>query len=160
MGGASPEDKFCANCGKPLDAALTMMQESNKAPQAPTPPLTLRSRLGPVFWFVLVGAILGILLGTLQIGINVNEFLTLQLSSYDSTRLALAFIAGSMGTIIFSIIGLIAGFGITEEKVVRASLIILAGVGILTCCFWGFWGTILPAMLFFIGGALLFLKKE
>jgi hypothetical protein len=66
-------------------------------------------------------------------------------------------IAGSMGTIVFSIIGLIAGFGITEEKMLSASLIILAGVGILTCCFWG---TIFPAMLFFIGGALILLKKE
>jgi hypothetical protein len=120
---------------------------------------TLRSRLGPVFWFVLVGAILGILLGTIEIGRTVNDLITLQISGSDSTRLALAFIAGSMGIVVFSIIGLIAGSGITEEKVLGASLVILAGVGILTCCFWGFWGTIFPAMLFFIGGALLYLKE-
>lgn len=98
-------------------------------------------------------------MGTIEIGRTVNDLITLQISGSDSTRLALAFIAGSMGIVVFSIIGLIAGSGITEEKVLGASLVILAGVGILTCCFWGFWGTIFPAMLFFIGGALLYLKE-
>ena len=127
--------------------------------------LTLRSR-GPVFWFVLVGAILGFLVGAIEIGVNVNVLIKESSSSFvivstsrQTTRLALTIIATGVGTIVFSIIGLIAGFGITEEKVLSASLIILAGVGILTCCFWGFWGTIFPAMLFFIGGALLFMKK-
>ena len=135
---------------------------------------TLRSRLGPVFWLVLVGAIIGFLVGAIEIGVNVNVLINLEerllqeqslsaLSSFSSrqtTRLALTIIAIGMGTIVFSIIGLIAGFGITEEKVPSALLMILAGVGISTSCLWGFWELpIIPAILFFIGGGLLYLKK-
>ena len=64
---------------------------------------TLRSRLGPVFWLVLVGAIIGFLVGAIEIGVNVNVLINLEerllqeqslsaLSSFSSrqtTRLAL-----------------------------------------------------------------------
>jgi hypothetical protein len=138
-----------------------MPEASTPLPTPPSTPLTLRSRLGPVFWLVLVGAILGILFGILEIGVNVDVLLNLSNSSTSRqiTKLGLAYIAGGMGTIVFSIIGLIAGFGITEEKVPSALLMILAGVGISTAYFWGFWASIFPAMFFFIGGALLYLKK-
>jgi len=128
--------------------------------------LTLRSR-GPVFWFVLVGAILGFLVGAIEIGVNVNVLIKESSSSFvivstsrQTTRLALTIIATGVGTIVFSLIGLIAGFGITEEKVPSALLMILAGVGISTACFWGYWFPIFPAVLFFIGGVLILLKKE
>ena len=132
--------------------------QSEPLPQT-SPPLTLRSRLGPVFWLVLVGAIIGILFGIGEIGRNVDALPTLGSSYPGPTKLALTYIAGGMGMIVFSVIGLVAGFGITEEKGPSALLVILAGVGILTCFFWGLWGTVIPATFFFIGGALLYLKK-
>jgi hypothetical protein len=115
---------------------------------------TLRSRLGPVFWFVLIGAILGILFGTLQIGSVFNEFLTLQISGFGPTKLALTYLAAGIGIIVLSVIGLVAGFGITKEKGPSALLVVLAGLGIVTSLIglWGYWGPIIPAILFCIGG--------
>jgi len=139
----SPESKFCENCGRSVDVAPAVMQESYKAPQPPTPSFTSSSRLGASFWLGLVGAIFGFLIGALLIS-NL---------SFGSASL----IARSMGAIFFSFLAIIGGIRIFEDSdTYNALLMFIAGVGILACLYQL---GILSAILFFIGGSLILIKK-
>jgi hypothetical protein len=106
------------------------------------------SRIGPAFWFILGGGLFGVLLGVYSLAGSVAE------------SLGLALLIGSIGIIVFSIIGLIAGSEISQEKVPSPLLVILASVGIATNCFWGLWVALFPALLFFVGGALIWHKLD
>jgi hypothetical protein len=109
---------------------------------------TLRS---PALWLGLIGAIPGLLLGAILIvgGIRLGTF-----SWYVW--------AWSIGLFVFSILGLIGALRIIEKRdTINGGLMILAGVGLICLD--------LPAappaeqvfiaLLFFIGGALILLKK-
>jgi uncharacterized membrane protein len=145
----SPESKFCENCGQSSDAAPTVTQESYKAPQAATPPLTPSSRLGASFYLALIGGIFGIFIGVALIS------LVLALGSLGSQPLEnwLRYI----GIIVFSIIGIVGALRIIDKRdTINAGLMILAGVGVLVSM--EMFG-IFSALLFFMGGVLLYLKK-
>jgi hypothetical protein len=118
------------------------------------------SRIGPAFWFILGGGLFGVLLGVYSLAGSVAESLGLALLIGSTTQLTLAYVAGSIGIIVFSIIGLIAGSEISQEKVPSPLLVILASVGIATNCFWGLWVALFPALLFFVGGALIWHKLD
>ena len=142
----SPESKFCENCGQPVDATPTVTQESYKAPQATTASLTPSSRLGAAFWLGLIGGIFGLLIGAILIGFA---------SSLGSQPFE--FWLRFIGLIVFSIIGIVGALRIVETSDLNnALLMFLAGVGMLLCV--QQFG-IFPALLFFIGGALIYLKK-
>ena len=143
----SPESKFCENCGQSADAAPTVTQESYKAPQATTTSLTPSSRLGAAFWLGLVGAIFGLLIGAALLGLS-----TLSLVTTSGEGWAII-----IGVIIFSILGIVGPLRIIDKgDTVNAGLMVIAGVGMLICIRQI---GILSALLFFIGAALLYLKK-
>jgi hypothetical protein len=130
------------------------MQGVSNAPQTPTPtytppysPLTPSSRLGAAFWLGLVGAIFGLLIAAILLGI----------STLPSATTEWHFWPRVIGAIVFSILGIVAPLRIIERgDTINAGLMILAGVGILICIYqFG----ILSALLFFIGGVLIYLKK-
>jgi len=121
---------------------------------------SIKPSSGPAFWFILGGGLFGVLLGIYTLAFNVVASLGLVLLIGSTTRLTSAFVAGSIGIIVFSIIGLIAGSEISEEKVHSPLLVILASVGIATNCFWGLWVALFPALLFFVGGALIWHKLD
>jgi len=143
----SPESKFCENCGQSADAAPTVTQESYKAPQATTTSLTPSSRLGAAFWLGLVGAIFGLLIGAALLGLSTLSFVTTSGEGW----------AIIIGVIIFSILGIVGPLRIIDKgDTVNAGLMVIAGVGMLICIRQI---GILSALLFFIGAALLYLKK-
>ncbi len=141
-----PENKFCANCGQPVYAAPTTKQAVYKTPQAPAPyPFTPSSRLGAAFWLGLVGAIFGLLIGSLQ------------LVGASNTHDPLITYAQAIGVVVFSILGILGALRIIERNdTINAGLMLLAGIGMLI---WIYPIGILSAFLFFIGGALILLKK-
>ena len=142
-----PESKFCENCGQSADAAPTVTQESYKAPQATTTSLTPSSRLGAAFWLGLVGAIFGLLIGAALLGLSTLSFVTTSGEGW----------AIIIGVIIFSILGIVGPLRIIDKgDTVNAGLMVIAGVGMLICIRQI---GILSALLFFIGAALLYLKK-
>jgi uncharacterized membrane protein len=160
----SPESKFCENCGQPIDAAPTITQESYKAPQAPTPSLKPRPRRDAAFWLGTIGGIFGIFLGAGLLVIAV--VFELPLVSW------LPFI----GIIAFSIIGGSVASTTAKRTTINAGLSILAGVGMLFLAFifggvgmsiadlFGILSYIagalmFSALLFFISGVLIYLKK-
>ena len=138
-----PENKFCANCGQPVYAAAA--QEVSKTSQTPT--LTPSSRLGAAFWLGLVGAIFGLLIGAALLGLSTLSFVTTSGEGW----------AIIIGVIIFSIPGIVGPLRIIDKgDTVNAGLMVIAGVGMLICIRQI---GILSALLFFIGAALLYLKK-
>jgi zinc-ribbon domain len=141
-----PENKFCANCGKPVNRTSTATEAADTTHQAPTPyPITPSSRLSAAFWLGLVGAIFGLLIGTFYVDVSL------------------------FGVIIFSTLGiigplrlidsgdkLIAGLFWINGDTINAGLMIIAGIGMLISAYQI---GILSALFFFIGGALIDLKK-
>jgi len=141
----SPKDKFCPNCGQ--YAAPTITQQRYEAPQTVTPPLTPSSRLGAAFWLGLVGAIFGLLIGALMLGVSTLSFVTTSGEGW----------AIIIGVIVFSILGIVGPLRIFDiGDANNALLMAIAGVGILACIRQL---GILSALLFFIGAALLYMKK-
>ena len=146
----SPRDKFCSNCGQPLDAAPKTTQ---KAPPAPkplaqsSPPLTPSSRLGAAFWLGLIGAIFGLLIGAFYLWMSTISIFSIGGDFWPRT----------IGVIVFSILGIVGPLRIIEKgDTVNAGLMIIAGVGMLICVRQL---GILSALLFFIGAVLILLKK-
>ncbi len=150
----SPKHKFCPNCGQPIYAAPSATQGVSKVGEASTPPSTSlssqlapSSRLGAAFWLGLVGAIFGLLIGAVLLAISTLSFVTATGEAW----------ARIIGLIVFSILGLVGPLRIIEKQdTINAGLMFVAGVGMLICVYQL---VILSALLFFIGGALLLLKK-
>jgi hypothetical protein len=95
--------------------------------------------------FGFIGAIFGMLGGAILLAI----------ASYQGNPL-LTYGQGT-GLIVFSIVGIVGALRIIERReTLNAGLMFGAGVGILVC--WWQLG-ILSALLFFLGGALVLLKK-
>jgi zinc-ribbon domain len=142
----SPESKFCENCGKTVDAAPTVTQESYKAHQAATPPLTPSSRLGAAFYLALIGGIFGIFIGSVLIAISL-AWGTQSLEGW----------LRDIGLVVFSIIGIVGALRIVDKRdTINAGLMIIAGVGVLVSALYI---GIFSALLLFMGGVLLYLKK-
>jgi hypothetical protein len=131
--GLNPQDKFCPNCGQPRDATQS------------SPPLAPSSRLGAAFWLGLIGAVFGILFGLF--------LFVLGSIGQGSPEL----IIRSVLAIIFSILAIVGGLRIIDERdTINAGLMMLAGVCILLAA--SVFG-LFSALLFFIGAALIMLKK-
>jgi hypothetical protein len=115
--------------------------------QTPIQPtqITPSSRLGAAFWIAIIGAIFGIILGVFLLAIasiSVEESLTY---------------AKGIGLIVFSVVGILGALRIINDADTPNALVMfIAGVGVLVC--WFPIG-ILSAILFFVGGVLILVKK-
>jgi hypothetical protein len=145
------ESKFCANCGQPIYEAPTATQRVSRVTEVSIPPstppsqLAPSSRLGAAFWLGLIGAVFGMLFGLF--------LLVLGSIGQGSPEL----IIRSVLAIIFSILAIVGGLRIIDERdTINAGLMMLAGVCILLAA--SVFG-LFSASLFFIGGALIMLKK-
>jgi zinc-ribbon domain len=145
----SSKDNFCSNCGQSLETTPTVTQESYKAPQAPTPPLTPNSRPDAAFWLGLIGGIFGLLIGVYYLYLS-SFFVSSLKNAFDSEYFGIGFMM-----ILVSIAGIVGGLRIIEEDRANAFLMIIAGGLSLLIFPVG----VFPALLFFIGGALILLKK-
>jgi hypothetical protein len=100
------------------------------------------SRIGAAFWLGLLGALFGLFLGVVRLGFD--------FSSVEFLR--------GVGLVIFSILGLVGALRIIEsDDRINAGLMLIAGIGVLICLLPV---GVLPAVLFFVGAALIWLKKE
>ncbi|MGZ4864617.1 MAG: zinc-ribbon domain-containing protein [Halobacteriota archaeon] len=133
-------DRFCVRCGHPVYAPSTTTQNIPA-------PHTQSSHLSASFFLGFVGAMFGLVIGAFLILFSSLGFLSHTAEAW----------ARAVGVIVFSIIGIIGPLRIIERgDTYNALLMILAGVMVLVCV--AQLGVI-PALLFFIGGALLYLKK-
>lgn len=133
-------DRFCVRCGQPVYAPPTTTQNIPS-------PLTQSSRLSASVFLGFVGGMFGLVIGAFLIVFSSLGFLSQTAEAW----------ARAIGVIVFSIIGIIGPLKIIDRgDTYNALLMIIAGVMVLVCV--AQLG-IIPALLFFIGGALLYLKK-
>lgn len=133
-------DRFCVRCGQPVYTAPTATQNIPSL-------LTSSSRLSASFFLGLFGAIFGLVIGAFLIVFTSLGFVSQTAEDW----------ARAVGVIVFSIIGIIGPLRIIDRgDTYNALLMIIAGLMVLVCI--AQLG-ILPAVLFFFGGGLLYLKK-
>jgi|GEM_PF-2927485 hypothetical protein len=108
------------------------------------------TRRSAALWFGLLGAIWGLFLGGLLLA------LALLGRIWDARLWAI-----SVGIIVFSILGLVGALRVIKRgDMFNAGLMILAGVGILISILFTSPLSVPSALLFFIGAALILLKKD
>jgi len=165
--GFPPENKFCENCGQPVDAAPTGSYEIGSNPMLtalrnPVRDAAFRlGNAGGVLGLILVGGLLG--LGLLSLALVVEIPLEIWLPYFGMV-------------VAFTIIGMSGSYRIINKRdTINAGLMILAGVGMLipasllgiaSASLSDIGGILLffigggfSAVLFFIGGVLMYLKK-